>query len=64
MAKDQLYDLIDRTISGEASEEELQELGELLGMLMPEEPVRKEEIEQAYTQMVRRMKERGIPFGN
>jgi len=63
MVKDLLYDLMDKKLSGEASEEELLELQDILDWVMPEQPTEKEEIEKAYTRMLRRMKEKGVLFG-
>jgi hypothetical protein len=63
MVKDVLQDLMDKKLAGEASENELLELRDLLIWLMPEEPIAKEQITRAYMRMVRRMREMGIPFG-
>jgi hypothetical protein len=62
MLKVQFYDLIDKKLSGTASTEDLDELKDLLLHLLPEKRMEKEEIEQAYWRMIRRMKSKGILF--
>ncbi|HMH20649.1 MAG TPA: hypothetical protein VK563_02680 [Puia sp.] len=64
MVKDLLFDLMDKKLSGEASDEELLELGEILSCLIPEKLIKKEEIECAYLRMIRRMRERGVLFSS
>jgi len=63
MVKDLLYDLMDKKLSGKASEEELLELQDILGLIIPDPPMEEEEIERAYARMLRRMKEKGVLFG-
>jgi hypothetical protein len=62
MVKAHFCDLIDKELSGCASEEELQELRHLISQLLPRKRMEEEEIEQAYNRLVQRMKKEGILF--